>query len=124
MPFELGIAVGLKKFGGRRYSSHSLLVLESVKYTYQKCLSDIAGQDAQAHAGDSAKLIELVRNWLRTESKRSDIPGGRIIAAEFARFEAMLPQICTKGGLTREDLPYVELLGLTQAWLEEANTRA
>lgn len=124
MPFELGIAVGLKKFGGRRYSSHSLLVLESNKYTYQKCLSDIAGQDAQAHDGRPAKLIELVRNWLRTESKHPGIPGGRIVADEFTRFDAMLPEICIKAGLTREDLPYVELLGLAQAWLEEANSRA
>jgi len=123
MPFELGIAVGLKK-ASRTYASHSLLVLEREKYTYQKCLSDIAGQDLQAHGSDATRLIPLVRNWLRTESGRTDVPGGATINAEFARFRASLPRICRKAGLDRDALPFIDLLALAQTWLQEANQDA
>lgn len=119
MPFELGIAVGLKK-ATRSYASHSLLVLEDEKYTYQKCLSDIAGQDLQAHGNDAARLIPIVRNWLRTESRRADMPGGAKICAEFKRFQSRLPDICADADLDREALPFVDLLSMARTWLREA----
>lgn len=120
MPFELGVAVGLKK-ATRTYASHSLLVLEHEKYAYQKCLSDIAGQDLQAHGNDYARLIPIVRNWLRTESRRTDLPGGARISAEFDLFQADLPSICASADLDREALPFVDLLALVQAWLHQAS---
>jgi hypothetical protein len=123
MPFELGIAVGLKK-ATRAYASHSLLVLEDEKYTYQKCLSDIAGQDLQAHGREAARLIPIVRNWLRTESRRTDMPGGTKICAEFNRFQENLPDICAQVDLDREALPFVDLLLLAQAWLHKGGSTA
>ena len=120
MPFELGIAVGIRK-ATRAYASHSLLVLENEKYTYQKCLSDIAGQDLQAHGSNSARVIAIVRNWLRTESRRTDMPGGTKICAEFIKFQAGLPGICADADLDREALPFVDLLALAQAWLHQAD---
>jgi hypothetical protein len=118
MPFELGIAVGLKK-ATRTYASHSLLVLEHERYSYQKCLSDMAGQDLQAHGSDSARLIPIVRNWLRTESPRTDIPGGTRISAEFVRFQLKLPDMCADADLDRDALPFVDLVALAQTWLLE-----
>jgi hypothetical protein len=44
MPFELGIFLGARRFGGRNQSRKRCLVLEAEKYRYQKFLSDIAGQ--------------------------------------------------------------------------------
>jgi hypothetical protein len=120
MPFELGIAVGLKK-ATRTYASHSLLVLEHEKYTYQRCLSDIAGQDLQAHGNDCARLIPIVRNWLRTESRRTDLPGGARINAEFSLFQADLPRICAEADLDREALPFIDLLALVQEWLNQSD---
>ena len=123
MPFELGIAVGLKK-ATRTYASHCLLILEHEKYTCQKCLSDIAGQDLQAHGSDCARLIAVVRNWLRTESRRTDIPGGARISAEFSSFQADLPRICVNAGLDREALPFVDLLSIVQTWLHQGGSRS
>lgn len=120
MPFELGVAVGIRK-ATRTYASHSLLVLENEKYTYQKCLSDIAGQDLQAHGSDTARLIAIVRNWLRTESRRTDIPGSTKICAEFSKFQAGLSGICANADLDREALPFVDLLALVQAWLSQTD---
>jgi len=120
MPFELGIAVGLKK-ATRMYASHSLLVLEHQKYSYQRCLSDIAGQDLQAHGNDCARLIPIVRNWLRKESRRTDLPGGARINAEFKLFQADLPRICAEADLDREALPFIDLLALVQEWLNQSD---
>ena len=121
MPFELGIVVGCKKLGGQPHASKSLLILESVKYTYQKCLSDISGQDAHAHGHDPMRLIQIVRDWLRTESQRNSLPGGKAIGKLFALFSADLPGISADGGLDRDELPYVDFIGFAQAWLLEAN---
>jgi hypothetical protein len=118
MPFELGIAVGLKK-ATRAYSSHCLLILEHEKYTYQKYLSDISGQDLHAHGRDCARLIPIVRNWLRTESRRADIPGAARIISEFGLFQADLPRICAEADIDREALPFVDLLSMAHAWLQE-----
>ncbi|MGY3232729.1 hypothetical protein ACVWWJ_004213 [Luteibacter sp. HA06] len=122
MPFELGIAVGLKK-ATRTYASHSLLILEHEKYASQKCLSDIAGQDLQAHGWDTARLIPIVRNWLRTESRRTDIPGGTRIIIEYANFNANLPRMCIRADLDRDALPFVDLVALAQTWLQQARSR-
>ncbi len=51
MPFELGLTLGIRAAGGE-HAGHMVLVLERREYTSQKCLSDIAGQDLQAHGGD------------------------------------------------------------------------
>src|ERR1700754_73026 len=118
MPFELGIAVGLKK-SARAFASHSLLVLEEEKYTCQKCLSDIAGQDLQAHGRDAERLIPIIRNWLRTESRRANVTGGTTLIAEFNRFQAGLPDVCAEAGLDRNFLPFADLHALTQAWLQQ-----
>jgi hypothetical protein len=121
MPFELGIAVGLKK-ATRMYASHSLLVLEHEKNSYQKYLSDMSGQDLQAHGRETSRLIPLLRNWLRTESPRTDIPGGARISAEFVKFQDSLPTMCLDADLDRDALPFVDLVGLAQTWLLETRS--
>lgn len=119
MPFELGLVIGCKKLAGKRYASRSILILEEVGYTYQKCLSDIAGQDLRAHGGSAKKLSRFIRTWLSQESKRTNIPGDRMIFQAFNKFSAQLPQICEVSGLEYEELSYPDLLGLAQQWLLE-----
>jgi hypothetical protein len=118
MPFELGLDLACKKFGGKR--NKCLLVLEETKFKYQKCLSDIAGQDTQAHGKDPAKLLIIVRNWLRTSSGRTTIPGPTAIQKQFKRFCDALPGICKATGLDRKNLPFVEYIGLARTWLSQA----
>jgi len=117
MPFELGLAIGLKKGAGSR---NSFLILERVAYTSQKCLSDIAGQDLQAHHGDVGETITIVRNWLRTESRREGLPGPKTIIKEFEAYQTSLPSICDEAGIDPAGLPFVEKVGLAATWLKEA----
>lgn len=45
MPFELGIDIGCKKFGDSDMNSKCLLILDKIKYRYQKSISDLSGND-------------------------------------------------------------------------------
>lgn len=118
MPFELGLAIGLKKGAQSR---HSFLILERDRYTSQKCLSDIAGQDLQAHDGDAVKVIKGVRSWLSTESKRKTIPGPKKIIAAYDNFQGALPGICDAADIDPDELPFVEMVALATTWLKESS---
>jgi hypothetical protein len=119
MPFDLGLAIGLKK-GSPKAARHSFLVLEHTRYTSQKCLSDITGQDLQAHRGDPSTVIGLVRNRLLTESRRKKLPGPEIIFNEFEKFQKGLPAICDGAGIARDELPFIEMMALANTWLKQA----
>jgi hypothetical protein len=117
MPFELGLAIGLKKGAQSR---HSFLIFERERYTSQKCLSDIAGQDLREHKGDTAEVIKGVRGWLATESRRTTIPGPKKIITEYGLFEAALPGMCDEADIEPDDLPFVEMVALATTWLRQS----
>jgi hypothetical protein len=119
MPFELGLTLGLKAAGGQ-YAGHTALVLEHHKYTSQKCLSDIAGQDLQAHGGSVDQIILRVRNWLRTEVGR-DLPGPRQIRTDLQSFRVALARSCDKTGLSPADVPFSELVSMQLQFLATGN---
>lgn len=79
MPFELGIFLGAKRFGIDTQKRKKCLILDREPYRYQQFISDIAGQDIQAHNNASEQIVKVVRNWLRTTSNRKMIPDGGII---------------------------------------------
>lgn len=122
MPFELGLVIGCKKLAGKKYASRSLLILERTNFTYQKCLSDIAGQDTRAHNDTPRTLVRIVRTWLLQESSRTNIPGDQRIFTAYTKFSDALPAICEGSGLDYAELSYPDLLGLTQQWLLEASS--
>ena len=92
MPLELGVFLGAKKFGIEEQKTKKCLVLDREQYRYQQFISDIAGQDIQAHNDSSKKVIMHVRNWLRNASRRETIPGGSIIWRRYQEFRRDLPQ--------------------------------
>ena len=124
MPFELGLDIGCKKFGGPLCSRKRVLILDREAFRYQVFLSDIAGQDIRAHAGNVDTTVTVVRDWLRSVSRRASIPGDVFIRTAFAAFAAALPDMCTAGHLNRNALSYPDLLGFVQDWLEGAVRRA
>lgn len=121
MPFELGLVIGCKKLAGKSYAPRPLLILERESYTYQKCLSDIAGQDTKAHGDSPHALVRIVRTWLSQMSRRKNIPGEKKIITAYTAFSDQLPIICEKSGLEHAELSYADLLGLAQQWLLEQN---
>ncbi|GAB2889579.1 hypothetical protein GCM10027046_17560 [Uliginosibacterium flavum] len=121
MPFELGLVIGCKKVAGDKYANRPILVMEHNAYTSQKCLSDIAGQDLQAHQGSAKRVTRIVRTWLLLQSNRTDIPGHVRVQRAFEQFYEVLPELCDAAGLDSDEVSYPDFVYLTQQWLVEQN---
>jgi hypothetical protein len=117
MPLELGVFLGAKYYGSNQQKRKACLILDSEKYRYQKYMSDIAGQDIQAHENDPSIIIKIVRNWLRSYS-RTSIPSGSVIWNRYQKFKAELPQLCTELKLDINDLIYNDYVLLVSKWLK------
>jgi hypothetical protein len=118
MPFEFGMDLGCRWFGAGPLRSKRCLVLESQAYRYQAIISDMAGQDPKFHGNEPATAITVVRNWLRTTSGRTTIPGPKNIRENFLRFSTALPTLADRTGLDRNDLQFVEYVTLVEEWLK------
>src|SRR5690349_20912230 len=64
MPLELGLDLGCKRYGKGKLQGKVLLILDVEPFRYQQFISDIAGQDIEAHSGDVGTAITVVRDWL------------------------------------------------------------
>ena len=117
MPLELGLYLGCKEFGGPSHQKKGCLILEEQPYRYQAFISDIAGQDIQAHSGNPEEAIKKVRNWLSSESKQI-LPGGAEVAERYAIFQKELPDLCRADKLRPADLTYADVSNLIVAWLK------
>ena len=117
MPFEFGLDIGARHFGEGRLKTKCCLVLEAQDYTYQKTLSDVAGQDAASHHNSPDEAITAVRGWLRTASKRTTIPGELDIKKRFAEFSTQVPAIAAAAGLDRLKLTFVDYVHMVEVWL-------
>jgi hypothetical protein len=120
MPFELGLFLGARRFGNRRQKGKNCLILDTERYRYQKFLSDIAGQDIDAHGNDPAKAITKVRDFLRTHSGGRRLPGGAVIKRDFAQFEIRKPVICAALELDPGELTFVDFAYLVAHYLNPA----
>ena len=96
MPLELGIFLGAKQFGIAAQKEKKCFVLDKEPYRYQQFISDIAGQDIQAHNNEVETIVKVVRNWLRTAAGRQMIPGGDIIWKHYQEFLKDLPRTAGK----------------------------
>lgn len=65
MPFELGLDIGCKRFGDGKMKEKYLLILDKIKFRYQKSISDLAGNDIEIHHDDPQVAIRKFRNWIR-----------------------------------------------------------
>ncbi len=68
MPLELGVFIGAKKFGENYHRQKDIMILDKEAYRYQVFISDLAGQDIQAHNNDPAEAINKIRDWLNNAS--------------------------------------------------------
>ena len=106
MPFELGIFFGAKRFGSIIQKEKNALIFDSERYRYQQFISDLNGIDIKAHNNNPAIAVRKVTDWLSTASKRTSIPGYKIIISEYALFEKGLPKIAETFGLDINDIPF------------------
>jgi len=91
MPFELGLALGAKRFGRRPRDRIKIMVAE--RYRLPAYLSDLGGNDPDAHEHRPEKVIRIVRNYLQQSPRGGVLAGPAGLAADFAKFKARLPAI-------------------------------
>lgn len=117
MPLELGVFLGAKKFGQYKHKRKYCLILGKESYRYQAFISDISGQDIKAHNNNPKEIVTVVRDWLRTASRRHNIPSGSIIWERYQEFMGDLPTIAQESQLKVEELIFNDYTSVITKWL-------
>ena len=95
MPFELGLAIGAKRFGaGRKDDGIKIMVAE--RYKLPAYLSDLGGNDPSAHHRDPARVIKIVRDFLHKSPAGDILPGPAKLNAAFRDFQSKLSDIAMR----------------------------
>jgi hypothetical protein len=118
MPLELGIFLGARRFGQGRQKEKRCLIMDWERYRYRAFISDIAGQDIREHREDPVRVIQIIRDWLRSQSQSAKILGGAAIAERYKAFRVELPDLCKEARLDTENLIWVEYTELIWNWLK------
>jgi len=122
------IVLGNLEYGNGKHKTKRILVLDREQYRYQTSLSDIAGQDIQVHEDDPRKAIDKVRTWLKVNSGRKNIPGGRTIWQHYLLFKKELPHMLKRAGITRVEIEapdyYSDYVTFIVEWLKEREAKA
>ena len=93
MPFELGLAMGAKHFGGARRRNNSALIMVRRDYVLSSYLSDLGGNDPIAHNGDPDQVISAVAGYLQSTPAGELLPGPKATVRRFGRFKDRLPAL-------------------------------
>jgi hypothetical protein len=119
MPLELGLDLGCKRYGKGYQQEKVLLILDLERHRYQQFISDIAGQDVASHNGRVRDLINVVREWLRSErdSRVVIVPSGDEIWHRYQRFLRALPAICRAQQWNRARLGFLDYSAASAAWI-------
>jgi hypothetical protein len=117
MPLELGIFLGAKRFGRSEQRQKVGLIFDRERYRYQTFISDLGGQDIRAHGDEPTATIPIVRDWLRSASHRSDLPGGRAINERYARFLSQRPALCRELRIAEDELTFNDSTWMISEWL-------
>ena len=124
MPLELGLFLGAKRYGDPRQKRKKCLVLDVERFRYQKFMSDIAGQDIEAHGGEVRLLIDRVRAFLNSAVRGAPLPAGAVIAADYARFTELLPETCAGLKVDPAALEYKDFTYVAAGWVEAGEDAA
>lgn len=119
MPFELGLDIGCRKFGGRRYRGKECLILEAKRYRYQAVISDLSNSDIATHANDPEEVVVQVRNWLSQRTGAGGDGASKIWGA-FLDFNNYNDVDLVERGHSRqqiERLPIPELIERMETWV-------
>lgn len=119
MPLELGLFLGAKKYGSGAQKDKVCLIFDTEKYRYQQFISDIAGQDIEAHGNDVETCIRIVRKWLNDASGRKTLPGYKAIYRRYRLFKTELPEICKELQVDLDEISFNDFAQFAFEWLNE-----
>lgn len=123
MPLELGMFLGMKHSGKPQQRRKLWLGLDTATYTYQKCVSDLAGVDIPVHDNSPQKLIQIIRDWLNDFTVRP-VPTARAITQSFLTFVELRPAICKQLGQDHMNMPFRDRLTLIGGYIDETGQPA
>ena len=118
MPLELGIDIGCRAYGNDQ-GDKSFLIFDRDRFRFQTYVSDIGGRDIAHHEDDPHRAIARVRDWLRAETGRADIPGATAMQSRYANFRSELPSVCAQFALNIFDLTFADFLFVVVHWLTQ-----
>jgi hypothetical protein len=104
MPFELGLMMGAKHFGGKKNRKKSALVLVKDKYSLPSYMSDMGGNDPSHHEGRPEAVVEIVRHYLSERPQGGPVPGKKHIFDGFSSFNNWLPLAAGEAGLDFDEV--------------------
>lgn len=116
MPLELGIFLGAKRYGVPAHKQKRVLILDIENYRYQRFISDLAGMDIHAHAGNVQSALTEVRNWLANVSRR-DLPSAERVSRLHDRFLNDLPALAQALEFDPGCIPYIDFERIVGQWL-------
>jgi hypothetical protein len=93
MPFELGLVMGAKQFGGKKHKSKTALIMVAEPYRMPAYLSDLSGSDPSAHNGRAVDAIDKVRRYLHSRPLGAPLPGTQHIHEVLESFQSALPEM-------------------------------
>ena len=114
MPFELGLDMGCFEYGGRKFKSKKMLILETDRYHYQKILSDIAGQDIENHDNDFKTLINKVRNWFSALDHDNKYP---LAADILLTYVDLIEDLNTRLKTNLNQIPIPDFIKYAKDWI-------
>jgi hypothetical protein len=107
MPFELGIDLGCRTYGGRILHGKKCLILEKKLYRFAKSLSDLAGVDIRAHKEDPEEMVHHVRHWICNNIKK-EVESGTKVWRAFIVFSGDFKEDMKVKGFKKKDIDKME----------------
>ena len=104
MPFELGLAMGAKRFGSASQRRDRIKIMVEKPYRLPAYLSDLGGNDPTAHHAGAAAVIRIVRNFLHRTPTGGLLAGPAKLARDFARFKTEVPGIAERIGFEATEI--------------------
>lgn len=94
MPLELGADLGLRLKGPKLQRQRRTLILDAVAHRYDKTLSDISGQDIEAHGNKVEQIVGRVRDWLNANrGETPPLPGAKALYDDYKGYLKLVPDI-------------------------------
>lgn len=117
MPFEFGIFLGAKRFGGQKQKAKACLIFDTDEHRYKKFISDISGQDVKAHKNNPTQVITKIRNWLNTYGTLQPLAGATAINEKHNQYRLDWPNILPKLNLCEDDVQYADRTQIIEEWI-------
>lgn len=120
MPFELGVDVGCRIFGGAPFSEKKCLILEAEPFRYKAAISDLSNSDIAAHNNEPLDAMRSVRNWLVSELGLRRALGAQGLWNRFNDFANNDFEEMKKTGHSEIDIenrPIPEMLAAMREWI-------